>query len=190
MAPQHPILIQQYPVVWRPPLFGWLKINTDGAARGRTGESSCGGVIRDFQGLVVKAFCENLGHSRTALEAEIRGFMRAIHFAVDQGLHFTHRIWLETDSMQIVKLVHSNSSDVPLSVRDDWIITLDVIKQLQCLVTHIYREGNSVADKLANFAIDSHCLCAFWDGAPDFVAEEAKLDALGFVRYRAKKISF
>lgn len=175
------------PVLWFRPPPGCLKINTDGAARGRTGESSCGGVIRDFNGVIFGAFCEFLGHE-TSVEAELHGVIRAIDMVWSLGLHLRYRIWLESDSMQVVKLVQNHSKEVPLSVRDKWAETLERLKKMQCPVTHIYREGNSVADKLANFAIDSgHVSCA-WQGAPDFVLHEAQLDACGLVRFRTKPV--
>ena len=37
-------------VVWRLPLWPWLKINTDGSFEGSTGSAGVGGVVRDHLG--------------------------------------------------------------------------------------------------------------------------------------------
>lgn len=40
-------------VIWRSPLYHWIKCNSDGASLGNPGVSSCGGIFRDFEGTCV-----------------------------------------------------------------------------------------------------------------------------------------
>ncbi|KAL6214721.1 hypothetical protein ACLB2K_014153 [Fragaria x ananassa] len=37
-------------VLWQPPFFPWIKVNTDGLAKGNPGPAACGGVFRDASG--------------------------------------------------------------------------------------------------------------------------------------------
>lgn len=185
MGPRRASVFHVVPVIWHRPPPGCIKINTDGAARGRTGKASCGGVFRDCTGSILGAFSESCGHL-TAIEAELQGVIRAVDIAWRGGLR---RIWLECDSTQVVKLVNKLSLDVPSSVRDMWIITLGFLKQMEFYtVTHIYREGNAVADRLANYAFESASAFQFWgwNEPPEFVLKEAKIDASGLTRYRVK----
>ena len=175
------------PVVWNLPPFGWIKINTDGAAPGSTGDASCGGVCRNFQGFVLAAFSNFLGVNKTALEAEIYGVMVAIDYAYSRGWR---RVWIECDSDQTVKLINSAKKDVPPSLRNNWLITLQKIAAMADFkVTHIFREGNKVADLLANHGLRSKSFCLWANDhpgfhVPEFIINEAQLDAKGHTRYR------
>lgn len=40
-------------VIWYSPPSGWFKFNFDGSAKGNTGSTSCGGVLRDHNGRLV-----------------------------------------------------------------------------------------------------------------------------------------
>ncbi|CAL8991376.1 unnamed protein product [Prunus brigantina] len=49
--------------------------------------------------------------------------------------------------------------------------------------THIYREGNCVADMLANFGADNHAYY-WWDSLPSWAAIAYAKDLVGFPRFR------
>ena len=60
-------------------------------------------------------------------------------------------IRLESDSMFVVNLFKTRSKKVPLVCRIDWAKCLTHFATMTVVVSHIYREGNKVADRLANF---------------------------------------
>ncbi|KAK8496590.1 hypothetical protein V6N12_003523 [Hibiscus sabdariffa] len=44
------------PINWCPPDAGWVKLNTDGARFSVDGRASCGGVLRDHNGVWIRGF--------------------------------------------------------------------------------------------------------------------------------------
>lgn len=48
-------------IAWHRPGNGWLKLNTDGAARGDPGLATAGGVVRDEHGMWRGGFALNIG---------------------------------------------------------------------------------------------------------------------------------
>lgn len=48
-------------VSWAPPPLQTFKVNVDGSYRKSTNSAACGGLIRNSNGLLVKAFTCNLG---------------------------------------------------------------------------------------------------------------------------------
>lgn len=61
---------KQIPICWKAQHEGWCKLNTNGAAQGNPGIASCGGVLRDWNGVWITGFAANLGFC-TSVEAEI-----------------------------------------------------------------------------------------------------------------------
>lgn len=134
-------------VIWSPPPCHWVKCNTDGAARGALGWSACGGIFRDYRGSVLGCFAANLGVS-CSLQAELFGVL-AIENAVVKGWK---NLWLECDS-QLVVAAFKSSYIVPWKLRNRWFNCLDSIRSMRFYVSHIYREGNTCADRLANHGL-------------------------------------
>ncbi|KAG2667275.1 hypothetical protein I3760_15G106100 [Carya illinoinensis] len=62
------------PVYWRRPKQGWIKLNTDGSSRGNPGRASAGGVLRDENGKLIKAFSTPLDNG-TNNYAELMGLL-------------------------------------------------------------------------------------------------------------------
>lgn len=70
------------------------------------------------------------------------------------GLIFVHasgwtNIWLESDSEFAVKVLRSSSESIPWRIKSCWEKYAKIRPNINVFVTHIYREGNSIADKLA-----------------------------------------
>lgn len=61
-------------------------------------------------------------------------------------------IWFETDSALVV-LATKKPDKVPWEVRNRWSNAMAMVRNMNCIVTHIYREGNQVADILVNQAV-------------------------------------
>ncbi|CAN6572428.1 unnamed protein product [Malus baccata var. baccata] len=68
------------PVRWHPPHFSWVKVNTDGLAKGNPGPAACGGVFRDSAGYFLGGFSLSLGH-RTSFYAELHAVILAVELA-------------------------------------------------------------------------------------------------------------
>ncbi|KAE9608127.1 putative ribonuclease H-like domain-containing protein [Lupinus albus] len=63
-------------------------------------------------------------------------------------------IWLECDSALVVDVFKGNSM-VPWRLANNWHRCLAQISPMCFKVSHIFREGNSCADKLASFGVSS-----------------------------------
>ncbi|XP_057811398.1 uncharacterized protein LOC131025617 [Salvia miltiorrhiza] len=133
-------------VYWWPPFGDWMKVNTDGSALGAPGLISAGGVFRDSWGQIRGCFHEKGGQG-FAFEAELLAVITAISIAHEQGWL---KLWIEADSSYVVNLLDRKSEDVPWRFVAHWKCTLQLLSSFQLQVTHIFREGNVVADIMAN----------------------------------------
>ncbi|WCJ36046.1 hypothetical protein M5689_017268 [Euphorbia peplus] len=162
-------------VRWKPPTSGWLKINTDGSALGAPGRAGSGGIFRTARGFSKGCFAFSINCSYAHL-AELRAAIHAISVAWERGWH---NIWLECDSSYVVELFKKRSSQVPWEVRQDWLQCMRNISDMSFVVSHIFREGNRVADALARFG-QSHNDSHWWPSAPDFCSSLIS-DDLNFI---------
>jgi hypothetical protein len=103
--PKAPIIKE---VFWQPPLFNWIKGNTDGAANSSI--AAYGGLFRNHLADFMGGFAENIGN-KSAFFAELSGAIKAIEIAYEN--HWLN-FWLETDSVLVVK-AFSNLSLIPWS---------------------------------------------------------------------------
>nr|XP_009781571.1 PREDICTED: uncharacterized protein LOC104230453 [Nicotiana sylvestris] len=129
-------------VLWEFPSRGWIKVNTDGA---------CDLIYEEgreiFEG--------------TNNESEAVAIVEALKMC--KNLNY-FQIWLQTDSMLLKNIIEE-------SWKPPWYITehveeiLRLKEQSIIKVTHIFREGNTLADHLANYALDEgNTEChGFWD---------------------------
>lgn len=133
-------------VKWTPPRQDFYKLNTDGALNHVTKKASAGGLIRDTEGCWVQGFMVNIGPA-TSFLAELWGLREGLRLCLSLNIQ---QIEIEMDSAVIVnKLQDQNRANQVLST-----LMVDCQRLLQQFrvvhITHIYREGNSVADRLAN----------------------------------------
>jgi ribonuclease HI len=61
-------------------------------------------------------------------------------------------IWLESDSMLVVKAFTSPYM-VPWKIKNRWLNALHMTKSMHFMVTHIFREQNTCADKLTSIGL-------------------------------------
>ncbi|XP_073047522.1 uncharacterized protein [Primulina eburnea] len=130
-------------VRWLRPPVGCFKLNVDGSSRGSPGASTIGGVVRDSSGQVLVSFSEFIGVG-TNIRAELWAIWRGLLISSD--LHF-FPLWIETDSRISLLILRSR--------RCTWDLE-HIVTRIRLLMrgrsvhlSHIYREGNSVADALA-----------------------------------------
>jgi ribonuclease HI len=143
--PRAPRIIE---VIWHPPIIGWVKCNTDGSSSGNPGPSACGGVFRNFNGDFLGCFADSIGLAN-ALKAELWGIIFAIEAAFDRGWN---NLWIESDSMVATWALKSPSL-IPWQLRNRWESCLQKLNSMNFMLTHIYREGNHCADKLASLGL-------------------------------------
>jgi ribonuclease HI len=174
--PPPPPSIRQ--VNWVRPPYNWIKCNTDGASRGSPGASACGGIFRDHTGNFLGAFSANIGVA-TSLFAEIYAAIYAIEFACTRGWN---NLWLECDSLLLVQ-AFSNSHLVPWKLKTKWKNCLHHIRNFRFRFSHIYREGNICADRLANagFFVDG---VVWWEQLPSCSRDSFSRDRVGLPNYR------
>ncbi|KAL5177721.1 putative ribonuclease H protein [Glycine soja] len=113
-------------VLWRAPQLGTIKCNIDGFAHGSPGHVGSGGIFRDHWGGMPGCFSSYIG-IQNSLFAKICAIILALEVAKDKGWL---NLWIEYDSVLVIQ-AFSNPSIV-------------------LVLSHIYREGNFCADKLAN----------------------------------------
>lgn len=76
--------------------------------------------------------------------------------------------WLECDSNLVIQ-AFSSPQLVPWQLRTRWRNCIYLTSLMSFKISHIYREGNSCADKLANFGISLQCN-TWWDLIPPFIS--------------------
>ncbi|KAK2641274.1 hypothetical protein Ddye_023037 [Dipteronia dyeriana] len=166
-------------VIWSPPAPGWTKVNTDGAALSSPCAGGCGGIFRNCRAFVKGCFAVPLDHV-FAFEAELLAASIAINFAWQNGWH---RIWLEGDSFYVVQLLSSRSEQVPWRIRHAWQRCIYQISKMEFQVSHIFREGNQVADALSKHALGLE-VDSWWANSPSFCSLLVDNDFMGRESFR------
>ena len=142
------------------PLGAAYLIRTDGAARGNPGPASSGAVLirldrpdaRDPGARPDATISEYLG-IRTNNVAEYVGVVRALGLASELG---ARRVELLLDSKLIVEQLHGRWRVKDAKLRPLWADALRILRGFPggWAAAHVPRAQNSLADALANAAID------------------------------------
>ncbi|XP_048491336.1 uncharacterized protein LOC125492674 [Beta vulgaris subsp. vulgaris] len=140
----------QHPIAWKPPVHGYLKLNTDGSWKAND-KASGGGVIRRTDGSWFMGFSIKFGAVNPAA-AELITIREGLSLAKD---HNISRLEVETDA-QALKIMLDRAEQLPhhqLSA-----IICDIVKLLKTnwvvVFLHAKRNANMVAHKLARFGMD------------------------------------
>ncbi|KAM3357206.1 hypothetical protein P3S68_023920 [Capsicum galapagoense] len=129
---------------------GWVKYNTDGASRGNRGLSSYAFCLRDEHGDIVYAEAAKV-HETTNTVTEALAVLKATTHCKKAGYN---QAFIQTDSM-LIKRVLNREWECPWYIAD---IVADIeenIQGKQIIIQNIYREGNKLANYLANYALDT-----------------------------------
>ena len=167
-------------IAWHQPESNWVKLNTDGAARGNPGLATAGGVVRDEYGTWRGGFAINIGICSAPL-AELWGVYYGLCIAWDRGFR---RVEVEVDSECVVGFLQTGIQDShPLSflvrlcygfISRDWLVKF----------SHVYREANYLADGLANYAFSLSLGLHYFESVPEPVASVLLEDCNGVSRTR------
>lgn len=167
-------------VIWTPPIFDWVKVNTDGAATKSPTNAAAGGIFRDRDGNCIGCFAQNLVNGN-AFHSELMAAIIAMEVAQREGWF---NLWLETDS-QLVYLAMKSSASVPWILRNRWHNCLAFVRGINFTFSHVYREGNACADGLANIGLALPPNSFVWHtNIPDGIREEYSRNRLGLPNYR------
>ncbi|CAN1126873.1 Putative ribonuclease H protein At1g65750 [Linum perenne] len=133
-------------ISWSPAPEGWITINTDGSVLHQTKQAAAGGILRDWLGRKLATFACNLG-TCTIMRAELRAAEIGFRIAWDLGFCKVH---LQLDSQAAAATITGASEN---DSRHG--LTIQKIADLRKLnwetsISHIFREGNKVADQLAH----------------------------------------
>ncbi|XP_042065471.1 uncharacterized protein LOC121808983 [Salvia splendens] len=138
-----------------------------------------GGVLRDSEGEILAAFAADLDVG-SGLEAEAMALMIGVRLAKQHS----NRIWIESDSETVVRWLHTGH----LGPAEICNVLARVRKELEgCVwrISHIFREGNKVADFLAGLSLQAGAIQYYTRGSsPARVKALCRLEQLGMPNFR------
>jgi hypothetical protein len=176
--PPKPVCVKE--VIWPPPSPGWIKCNTDGAANSTT--SAAGGIFRDSLANFLSCFTENMGGG-SAFHSELSVILRETEIAFQRGWK---NMWIETDSSLAV-MAFKNDSAIPCDPRNRWKNCKCLLYCMNFMITHVYRDGNKCADKLASIGLDLHGFTV-WLCMPNFLSSLLLHDKQGMPNFRVSHV--
>ncbi|KAL6199081.1 hypothetical protein ACLB2K_028868 [Fragaria x ananassa] len=147
---------------WVPPPNGWLKANFDGAVDSTTKCGGIGVVFRDEQSLIVGGKYCCIAHVNSPEIVEAMAGRMACELAKELHLFL---VVFESDCLKLVQATkHQEEDDSGFGV-----IVADIQHGLAELnssfFSHVFRQSNLVAHKLAKLALDS-ANSVSWAGSP------------------------
>jgi ribonuclease HI len=124
---------------------------TDGAARGNPGPAGIGAILKSEAGEVLYTGSEFLGHTTNNV-AEYRALILGLAGALQQGIE---RIEVRADSELLIKQLKGEYRVKNAGLRPLFVEAKRLLSRFESAkLTHIRRELNGEADKLANQGID------------------------------------
>jgi ribonuclease HI len=127
-----------------------LIIYTDGASSGNPGPAAIGAVIQDGKGRVISRISRRIGRA-TNNQAEYRAIITALGEAVRLG---AGEVDIKSDSELVVKQLKGRYRVKKATLRPLYQEVVKLVGSLEAFsITHIPREQNREADRLANRAL-------------------------------------
>jgi len=129
-----------------------VKIWVDGASRGNPGQAAIGVVIKDEQGKIIARISRCIG-TTTNNQAEYRAIIAALEKAIELGIT---RVEIKSDSELVVRQLNGRYRVRKAELKPLFQKASQLCGSLEGFaITHIPREQNREADRLANAALDS-----------------------------------
>lgn len=126
-------------IKWIPPESPWLKLNIKCSFFPATSQASGGGVIRNSNGRLTKAFLLPM-QARSSLDADLQTIAYGLSIARLQG----NQIWVEMDATQTVALLQGKGAG-PASTKHLVVRIRNMCRELDLRFSLIPREGNRPA---------------------------------------------
>lgn len=167
-------------VSWKKPDIGWTKLNFDGSCKWETGRASIGGVVRDHNADFLLGYAEPIGKTSSTI-AEFAALQRGLELVLESG--YTD-LWLEGDYTTLVDII-AHKRDVKCVELQKHVSSINLIlpEFRNCFVTHVYRQGNRLADKFAQIGHELK-QPQVWHAPPSEVMKIVNEDATGKVILR------
>lgn len=127
------------------------------------------------------ALCKQVG-IHNAFAAELLAFMEAINIAFDKGWR---KLWIEMDSLTLAKGMQTHIFKPPWKFSTLWSICKSKMEGMQIQISHIFREGNQVADRLSKLGLHHHPL-KWRDSPPREIQSYIAHDHVRLPNYRFK----
>lgn len=131
-------------------ITGTLVINADGASRGNPGPAAIGATIKDENGRLLASVSQRIGRT-TNNQAEYRALIAALEKAISLE---ARRVDIRLDSELVVRQVEGRYKVKKATLRPLYLRVGELLGRLEGFtLTHIPREQNAEADRLANAAL-------------------------------------
>lgn len=138
-------------------------------------------IIRDHYGGLISALSINIGHSH-AFKAEVIALTKGLELAKEWQIK---KLMVQLDNLACVTMIkkqdwgqnecsHMLKRCINLIHQDDW----------EVRISHIYREGNQAADRLANHGVTQLLPISFFSSAPVGLSVILNEDVRGVVMPR------
>lgn len=128
-----------------------LQYRVDGGSRGNPGPAGYGVVVSDATGQVIERLHASLGR-QTNNYAEYCGLLAALHHALERG---AQSVRVYADSQLLVRQMQRRYAVKSPNLRPLFLEAQQLAAQIpDFAITHVYREENHEADRLANLAMD------------------------------------
>lgn len=172
------------PVAWEKPEIGWTKLNFDGSSKGRAGKASIGGVLRNHKAEFLLGYAESIGRASSTI-AELTALRRGLELVLQNG--WGDHVWLEGDAKTLVEILVQRRKVKCAEVQKHVSHINSIIPEFNgCIVSHVYREANRSADKLAKLGHLLDKPQVWWDNPPDEVLTFLVEDAEGKIIFRRR----
>lgn len=146
-------------VIWQCPPTHWVKLNIDSASKGNLGEGGAGGIIRNHNSNFLFAFATFMGIF-SSIYAEAMAILIGVKHAKRLGIS---SLWVKSDSLALIEALNGKT-DFPWSIAYVIRSLRTILKDFQKLrISHIWREGNSCADIMANWSFTNKSTTIFED---------------------------
>ncbi len=128
-----------------------LIINTDGTAEPNPGPAAIGATIKDEQGKVIATISQRIGRA-TNNQAEYRAIIAALEKAISLG---ASQVDVRSDSELVVRQLNGRYRVKKAALKPLYQQVKQLSSQFEGFnITHIPREQNTEADRLASIALN------------------------------------
>lgn len=127
-----------------------VRIFTDGASRGNPGPAAIGAIIKDTGGKLITSISQPIGRA-TNNQAEYQAIITALEQAINLGVS---QVEIRSDSELVTRQINGQYRVKKASLRPLYLKVKQLQGQLKDFtITHIPRQQNREADRLANMAL-------------------------------------
>ncbi|PHT36883.1 hypothetical protein CQW23_24583 [Capsicum baccatum] len=142
--------LYRYVVKWKLPKPGRMKCNTDEAAKGNPGQAFYGFVLKRDDGSFIYAQAGKLGITTNMVE-KITAILEAVKYCTATDVT---EVKIESDSLMMVNFIRKVWT-IPWELTEAVEVIRTIMININVTISHIYREGNKLADALANLTFQS-----------------------------------